>query len=137
MLSSCSSGSDGGAETPQVAVETFFHAIGEKDPEAACSVVSTDGAPLQGTPLDQCRTGFEKVLGTVQDQGDIELLKAAKVTGASVTGDRATILSAQITQVPAGFENDIDLVRLGGRWYIDSKTDPSTEDTATPSAPTG
>lgn len=134
-LSACSSGGGGGAATPQVAVETFFHAIGDKDPAAACSVVSTGGARLSGTPLDQCELGFQKVLDSVQDQGDIALLKGAAVTGATVTGDTATITSAQITKVPDGFQNDIDLVRLDGRWYIDSKTD--TTDGTSPSTPTG
>ena len=133
-LSACSGG-DGGGATPQVAVETFFHAIGDKDPGAACSVVATGGARLSGTPLDQCKVGFQKVLDTVQDQGDIALLKGATVTGAKITGDKATILSAQITKVPDGFQNDIDLVQLDGRWYIDSKTD--TTDGTTPSSPTG
>ena len=138
-LTACSSGGgDGGAATPQVAVETFFHAIGDKDPAAACSVVSTGGARLSGTPLDQCKIGFEKVLDTVQDQGDIALLKGAKVTGATVMGEKATILAAQITKVPEGFQNDIDLVRLDGRWFIDSKTDTSRgTDTTPPAAPTG
>ena len=136
VLSACSSGGgDGGAATPQVAVETFFHAIGDKDPTAACSVVSTGGARLSGTSLDQCKLGFQKVLDSVQDQGDIALLKGATVTGATVTADKATILSAQITKVPDGFQNDIDLVRLEGRWYIDSKT--AAISTTTPSTPTG
>lgn len=135
-LGGCSSDSRAGAGTPQVAVETFFHAIGDKDPAAACSVVSTAGVPLSGTPLDQCRLGFEKVLDTVQDQGDIALLKGARVTGATVKGDRATVRSAQITQVPDGFQNDIDLVRLGGRWYIDSQSDTGGAG-ATDPAPTG
>jgi len=135
VLSSCSSGGgDGGAATPQVAVETFFHAIGDKDPGAACSVVSTGGSRLSGTPLDQCKLGFQKVLDAVQDQGDIALLKKASVTGAKITGDKATILSGQITKVPDGFQNDIDLVRLDGRWYIDSKA--ATTDTPGTEAPT-
>jgi len=43
------------------------------------------------------------------------------VTGATVSGDKATVSKAQITNVPDGFQNDIDLVKLNGRWYIDSK----------------
>lgn len=129
-LAACSS-STGGADSPEHSVETFFHAIGNKDPGAACSVVSTGGAVLSAAGLDQCRVGFDKVLGSVADQADIALLKNARVTGATVDGDKAHIRSEQITQVPAGFENDIDLVRISGRWYIDSKADPDTSPTPT------
>ena len=59
----------------------------------------------------------------MQDPGDLEKLKAARVTGATVDRDKATIVAAQIVDVPDGYQNDIDLLRLDGRWYIDSKSD--------------
>ena len=43
------------------------------------------------------------------------------MTGATVKGDKATVSKEQITNVPAGYENDIDLININGRWYIDSK----------------
>ncbi len=121
-LGACTTDRAAGGADPAQTVETFMHAVGAKDPAAACAVVSSDGQPLAGTPLAQCRLGLEKVLADVQDPGDLDKLKAAKVTGADVAGDRATVRKAQITGVPADYQNDIDLLRLDGRWYIDSKT---------------
>ena len=95
-------------------------------------MVSTQGRPLEGLALDQCELGFEKVLADLDDQSDIAGLKKATVTGAQVDGDRATVTKAQVTDVPSGFENDIDLVRLDGRWYIDSKADPTDDPTSDP-----
>jgi hypothetical protein len=122
-VAACSTDKSGAS--PAQTVETFMRAIGAKDPDTACAQVSTSGRPLAGTALDQCREGLQKVLAAVQDPGDLEKLKAAKVTGAEVTGDKATVKATQIIDVPDGYQNDIDLLRLSGRWYIDSKTDPA------------
>jgi hypothetical protein len=124
-LGACTSREEGGA-SPAQTVEAFMRAIGAKDPDTACAQVSTGGKPLAGTALDQCREGLQKVLADVQDPGDLDKLKAAKVTGAQVDGDEATVKAIQIVDVPDGYQNDIDLLRLSGRWYIDSKTDPGT-----------
>lgn len=130
VLAGCSGPTAEGAATPQAAVTTFFHALGGKDSAGACAVISTGGRPLNGVPLQQCALGFDKVLAGLGDQQDITALAGATVTGATVTGDRATVTRAQITKVPEGFQNDIDLVRVEGRWYIDSKADPT--DTGSP-----
>ncbi len=124
-LAGCSSGSSGG-QGPEQAVETFMRAVGAKDPAAACAVVASGGRPLTGTGLAQCRLGLEKVLLEVQDPGDLDKLKTAVVTGAQIDGDRATVRKDQITGVPPDYQNDIDLLRLDGRWYIDSKTAAAT-----------
>ena len=121
-LAGCTGTPAEGSGAPTQTVESFMHALGDKDPDTACAQVSTGGEPLSGLDLDQCREGLRKVLAAVQDPSDLARLKSAKVTGAQVTGDKATVLAAQITGVPDGYQNDIDLLRLGGRWYIDSKT---------------
>ena len=69
----------------------------------------------------QCKEGLEKVLADLDDPNEIAQLKSATVTGAAVTGDKATVSKTQITNVPDGYQNDIDLVKINGRWYIDSK----------------
>jgi hypothetical protein len=102
-------------------VAAFMHALGEKNSDAACSQVSTGGQPLTNAGYDQCKEGLEKVLADLDDPGEIAKLKSATVTGAMVNGDKATVSKAQITNVPDGYQNDIDLVKLNGRWYIDSK----------------
>ena len=119
----CSSAPDvaPGSASPTEAVAAFMHALGEKNSDAACSQVSTGGQPLTNAGFDQCKEGLEKVLADLDDPGEIAQLKSATVTGATVTGDKATVSKAQITNVPDGYQNDIDLVKLNGRWYIDSK----------------
>jgi len=114
-LTAACSGSPGPAAT----VETFMHAMGEKDPDTACGVVSTGGKPLAGELLAQCKVGLQKVLAEVKGD-EFAALRQATVTGASVNGDKATVRPEQITRVPPGYENTIDLVRIEGRWYIDS-----------------
>ena len=110
-----------GSASPTEAVAAFMLALGEKNADAACSQVSTGGQPLTNTAYEQCKEGLEKVLADLDDPGEIAKLKSATVTGATVTGDKATVSKAQITNVPDGYQNDIDLVRINGRWYIDSK----------------
>jgi hypothetical protein len=123
-LAACGSGPDvaTGSASPTETVAAFMHALGDKNSDAACAQVSTGGKRLQDSGLDQCKDGLEKVLGALNDPQEIARLKAATVTGATVTGDRATVGKAQIVGVPEGYQNDIDLVRLDGRWYIDSKS---------------
>ena len=122
-LVGCSRGPDiaAGSASPAEAVATFMHALGDKNSDAACSQVSTGGQPLTNAGYDQCKEGLEKVLADLDDPAEVAKLKAATVTGATVNGDKATVAKEQITNVPAGYENDIDLVKINGRWYIDSK----------------
>ena len=122
-VAGCSSSPDAaaGSASPTEAVAAFMHALGDKSSDTACSQVSTGGQPLTDAGFDQCKEGLEKVLADLNDPDEIAQLKTASVTGATVTGDKATVSKAQITNVPDGFQNDIDLVKLNGRWYIDSK----------------
>jgi hypothetical protein len=123
LLTGCTRGPDvaAGSTSPTEAVAAFMHALGQKDSDAACSQVSTGGQPLTNAGYDQCKEGLKKVLTDLNDPAEIAKLKAATVTGATVNGDKATVSKDQITNVPAGYENDIDLVKINGRWYIDSK----------------
>ncbi len=111
-----------GSASPTEAVAGFMHALGDKNSDAACAQVSTGGQRLQDAGLDQCKEGLEKVLAALNDPTEIAKLKSATVTGATVNGDKATVAKAQIVGVPDGYQNDIDLVRIDDRWYIDSKS---------------
>lgn len=123
LLVGCTRGPDvaAGSTSPTDAVAAFMHALGDKNSDAACSQVSTGGQPLTNAGFDQCKEGLEKVLADLDDPNELAQLKSAQVTGAAVNGDKATVSKEQIRNVPAGFENDIDLVKINGRWYIDSK----------------
>jgi limonene-1,2-epoxide hydrolase len=122
-VTGCSTGPDTatGSPSPGDAVAAFMHALGAKNSDAACAQVSTGGQPLTNAGLDQCKEGLEKVLADLNDPTEIAKLKSATVTGAAVNGDKATVAKGQITNVPDGYQNDIDLVKVNGRWYIDSK----------------
>ena len=111
VLAGCTKAPDvaAGSASPGEAVAAFMHALGEKNADAACSQVSTGGQPLSNSGYDQCKEGLQKVLADLDDPGEIAQLKTATVT------------KDQISNVPAGYENDIDLVNINGRWYIDSK----------------
>lgn len=122
-LGACTSSGTGatGESTPQKTVEAFMHALGNEDPDGACAQVSTGGKALTGDAFAQCKVGLQSILAEITDPSELTRLKGAKVTGAQVNGDKATVTKAQVTDVPAGYENDIDLVKLGGTWFIDSK----------------
>ncbi|MEO8830406.1 hypothetical protein [Lapillicoccus sp.] len=122
-MAACSGGDTTaqGSSSPTTTVEAFMHALGNQDASAACSQVSTGGKALVGDAFAQCKVGLESVLGDITDPADLTRLKTAKVTGAQIDGDKATVTKSQISNVPSGYENDIDLVRLDGTWYIDSK----------------
>lgn len=123
-LTGCSSPPDvaSGSASPGEAVTGFMHALGNKSSDAACAQVSTGGQRLQNAGLDQCKEGLQKVLDALNDPAEIAKLQSATVTGATVDGDKATVAKGQIVGVPDGYQNDIDLVRIDGRWYIDSKS---------------
>ncbi len=123
-LGACSTTADiaSGSASPGEAVVAFMHALGNKSSDAACAQVSTGGQRLQDAGLNQCKEGLEKVLDALNDPAEIAKLQSATVTGATITGNTATVAKGQIVGVPDGYQNDIDLVRIDGRWYIDSKT---------------
>jgi hypothetical protein len=123
VLAGCTRAPDvaAGSASPAEAVAAFMHALGAKNADAACSQVSTGGKPLSNAGYDQCKEGLQKVLAALDDPAEIAKLKSATVSGATVNGDKATVTKEQISNVPAGYENDIDLVKINGRWYIDSK----------------
>lgn len=126
VVAGCTGNDEGGtaagsASAPQ-AVQAFMVALGNKDAASACAQVSTGGKALADTGLDQCKEGLQKVIDTVTDPAELDQLRSAVVTGANVDGDKATVSASQITKVPQGYANDIDLVRINGRWFIDSKT---------------
>lgn len=109
-----------GGDSPEAAVSTFYRALGAKDSAAACAVVAYDGKPLSGDDITLCRSGFDVVVTQVASADELAALTQAHATGATVTGDRAVVGADQVTGVPAAYRQDVQLVRVGGRWYIES-----------------
>jgi len=118
-LTACSSPAAGG-ETPQSTVAAFYHALGAKDSAGACALVAYNGTPLAGNDVLLCQTGFDTIIKDVATPEELAGLTSASVTGAAVEGDNATIRADQLTGVPAAYREDVSLVRVGGRWYIES-----------------
>jgi hypothetical protein len=117
-LTACSSAPVG--ETPESTVAGFYRALGAKDSAAACALVAYDGKPLAGDDVLLCRSGFDTIITDVATPEELAALTSASVTGAAVDGDQATVTADQMTGVPAAYREDVNLVRVGGRWYIES-----------------
>ncbi len=100
LLAGCA-GPAPGADSPEAAVTTFFHDLGDKDAEGACRgrLERRQAAGRGAVPAVHPR--FQKMLGSLSDQQDIASLRNAQVSGARVEGDRATVLQSQITDLPA------------------------------------
>lgn len=104
--------------TPQGALQTFLRALGSGDTSTACSVVAYDEKPLQGDDILLCRSGFDAVVRDIATPTELAQLRAATVTEAIVTGDRAVVRADMITGVPAAYQQEVSLVRSAGAWYI-------------------
>lgn len=107
-----------GSDDPTGTVVAFYRAIGERDPDAACAQLATDGRPLQETDLLLCVTGLRQAMDTALNDADAQALRTASVTGAQVDGDHATVHADQLSGVPDGYRDEVSLVRVSGRWYI-------------------
>ncbi|MGV1009464.1 MAG: hypothetical protein ACOYBY_12745 [Dermatophilaceae bacterium] len=115
-LTACSQSTAGPDQTAQ----DFLRALGSKDTTAACAVVAFDGTPLSGTDVDLCRTGYDTLVNEVIPQATLDELRNSTVSGVSVDGDTATIPDGQISAEVASYIGEIGLVRVNGRWYVDT-----------------
>ncbi len=114
-LAGCSSPSPG---TPEGSLQIFLRALGAADSATVCSVVAYDDRPLQGDDVTLCRSAFDTVARDVATPAELAQLREATVREAVVTGDRAVVRPDQITGVPAAYQVEVSLVRVGGRWYV-------------------
>lgn len=114
-LAGCSASA---GSSPEEAAQTFFRSLGAKDTKAACGVVAYAGKPLAGDDLTLCASGFDSVVA-VAGADDLTALRGSAVSGAQVYGDKATVRADQLTGVPTAYRQDLGLVRVDGRWYLD------------------
>ncbi|HMT32889.1 MAG TPA: hypothetical protein PKC73_12430 [Dermatophilaceae bacterium] len=114
-LGGCSS--SGGS--PSQSVEAFYRALGRKDVAAACEVVSYGGKPLAGDDITLCRSGFQAI-GELATPADLSALASVSAPDIPTNGDHAGVLADQLTGVPTAYRQNLTLVRIDGRWYIDS-----------------
>lgn len=118
-LGGCSGPIPGG-DTPESAVAAFYRALGAKDSAAACALVAYDGKPLAGDDITLCRSGFDVVVTQIAGADELAGLAQASASAATVTGDNAIVRAEALTGVPAAYRQDVKLVRVAGRWYIES-----------------
>ena len=114
-LGGCSS--SGGS--PSQSVEAFYRALGRKDVAAACEVVSYAGKPRAGDDITLCRSGFQAI-GEIATPADLSALTSVTVPDLAPNGDRFTVGADHLTGVPTAYRQDLTLVRIDGRWFIDS-----------------
>ena len=105
--------------SPKQTVEDFYRALGRQDVTAACEVVSYAGKPLAGDDVTLCRSGFQAI-GELATPADLTALSAVTVPDLPASGDRAGVRADQLTGVPTAYRQDLTLVRIDGRWFIDS-----------------
>lgn len=115
-LGACSSPPPG----PEQTAQGFLRALGSKDTAAACSVVAFDGKPLGGDDVPLCRTGFDTMVNDVLPADELTRLREATVTGVRVEGDSATIAEGQVSGELTAYLGEIELVRVDGRWYVNT-----------------
>lgn len=114
-------GSSVGAGSPEAAVESFYHALGAKDTATACAMTAYAGHPLAGDDVTLCRSGFDAVVDQVASAEDLAALRALTVTGATVTGETATVTADQLSGAPAAYREDVALVRVDGHWFVETQ----------------
>ncbi|WP_137122774.1 DUF4878 domain-containing protein [Segeticoccus rhizosphaerae] len=124
-LSACGGGDDG-SEAAGV-IESYFHAVGDKDSEAACKLQTTeDGSkPLKSddTKFQECVKGMTMLMDQAKKE-DLDTFKGIAVKEATVDGDKATVSPDQVEGLPedakGGDDKPVSLVKIDDAWYIDS-----------------
>lgn len=121
MLAACSGTSQ---ENPAATAESFLHAMGEQDAEAACLLASDDGQPVQegSAGFKQCVGFFTMALGS--GEANWGALAEATVTQATLSegGTQATVDEEDI-KVPGSGDldlGDLTLVKIEEKWYVDA-----------------
>ncbi|MFV0405428.1 MAG: hypothetical protein ACK5LN_01175 [Propioniciclava sp.] len=111
--------SDGVQGSPDAVATAFLQANGAGDANRACELMAANGRPLTGNPtaMDKCVNtidGMHSQLASMLSQ-----FKKATVTGATATGDTASVKDADFK--PALGKTLFDsftIVKIDGKWYI-------------------
>lgn len=121
-LTSCG-GSDDSQENPARAAEAFYHAMGEKDFQNACTLVTDDSGETlteESPDFDQCVTFMNRFFLAEVDSSDLEWFRNVEVRQATVDGDSATVTKKDMSpHPPSGSDDELSLSRVDGKWYVD------------------
>ncbi|QNN81633.1 hypothetical protein H3H54_08730 [Brachybacterium sp. Z12] len=96
----------------------FFEAIGNEDPEAACSLVIDyeTGEPTTGAGLEKCMASFEEEFGADFDPSMMDILQREMIE-ASDSGDGSAEISVMGESTEMSMQKADD-----GEWYIVADT---------------
>ena len=92
----------------------FFEAIGNEDPEGACSLVIDyeTGEPAAGAGLEKCMASFEEEFGEDFDPSMVDVLQREMIE-ASDSGDGSAEISVMGESAEMSMQKADD-----GEWYI-------------------
>lgn len=111
----------GGAESdPQSAIEEYMQAFADSDGDKICAMtVDENEEPLAGDELDDCAETWNELFADASDdeitdaRDNVEKLLDEGPTKVEEDGDNATV-----TYEVDGETDEIELVKIDGKWYV-------------------
>lgn len=108
-----------GQGTADEAAQAFLRAFGTGDAQGVCALMAAEGRPIAGdqAAVERCASVMQGIMDLVKDEA--AQLTDATVTGATVSGDRATFENATITpELGKSVLESQTAVQVDGSWYI-------------------
>ncbi|MFD6066618.1 Cif family virulence factor [Amycolatopsis lurida] len=102
LLTGCGGGGDGGAESPQAAVDAYVRALNARDAPALEAL-----APPGNNAADEVRRRIDDFGGKEISLGDVDI-------SSDISPD---VANAQLTG-SGGYAERLTLTRKDGRWYV-------------------
>src|SRR5699024_7514349 len=101
-----------------------YHAIGDKDFETACTLVTDESGETltsESPDFDQCVSFMDRYLLAEVDSSNLEWLRSVEVNQATVDGDSATVSDDDVSPKPPSSQavDDTKLSRVDGKWYVE------------------
>ena len=123
-VAGCSSSPDvaAGSASPTEAVAAFMHALGDKNSDAACAQVSTRRpAADRRRASTSARRAWRRSSPTSTTRTRSPSSRPRRSPARRSPATRPPCRRRRSPTCRTGYQNDIDLVKINGRWYIDSK----------------
>lgn len=111
--------SPAGQATADEAGQAFLRALGTGNAQGVCAVMAAEGTPVAGNQaaVERCTAIIQGIMDVVRDEA--AQLADATVSGATVSGDRATFENATITpQLGKSILESQTAVQVDGKWYV-------------------
>lgn len=111
--------SPAGQATPEAAAQAALRAFGTGNAQGVCMLMAAEGRPVaeDQAVAERCASVIQGIMDLVKDEA--AQLADATVTGATVSGDRATFENATITpELGKTILESQTAVQVDGSWYI-------------------